>query len=742
MPLDTGKANDIWLRYQYIRDNGHLDYVHKARRCEDFFMGLQWDANDLALLKQYKRPALTINKILSTISNVMGEQIYNRTETVFRPRNESAIQATAEALTKTYMQIGDANQLPWLNSDMFADGIITSRGFLDARIDFSDNLQGEVRIELLNPKNVLVDPDAEEYDPDRWGDVFVTKWMGVDQIAMLYNKEDAEALRGAQESFWPYGYDSIDRDRDRFGTPRAVTYGMGMVAFQGIVRHVRVIERQHKQLDTVEHFADLRLGDLRPVPAGWDRDKISAYLADKPDVTVIKKRIPRIRWTVVADKYVLHDDWSPYRHFTVVPYFPYFRRGRTVGLVENLLGPQEYLNKVTSQELHVVNTTANSGWKVKTGSLTNMSLAELESRGAQTGLVLELDDIANAEKIAPNPVPTGLDRLSYKSEEYIKSISGVSDYRTGNAREDVAAKAVKANQAASSANTAKVMDNFLRTQHILARNVLDLIQEFYTDERVLNIVTDRLTNDTEQMTVNQVQQDGTVVNDLTLGEYDIVVSQQPERETFEDMQFEHALQLRTEANVSIPDKYLIKASKLKDKAEIVKALEEAEQDPAVQEKKQLEVEALRAEVMKTGAEAENKKADSQKKMSEANMATDQNAEFVAKMQELKQEFELKSAQLQQEMELERQRFQQEMELERMKVQAKLQLEQELQEGKKRLQDAQVLATEAQAAATIKTADAKAEAMKKAPEAAAKGGAAEGNNPANDGAKSDASKPTA
>lgn len=738
MPVDASKAGDIWLRYQYIRDNGHLDFVHKARRCEDFFMGLQWDANDLALLKQYKRPALTINKILSTVSNVMGEQIYNRTETVFRPRNEGATTKTAEALTKQYMQIRDVNQMPWVDSDVFADGVITSRGFWDVRLDFGDNLRGEVRVEQLNPKNVLVDPDAEEYDPDKWGDVYLTKWMGVDQIAMLYNKDDAEALRGAQESFWPYGYDSIDRDRDRFGTPRAVTYGMGMVAFQGIVRHVRVIERQYKQLDVVEHFADLRMGDLRPIPSGWDRERIAAYLSSERDLTVVKKRVPRIRWTVVADKYVLHDDWSPYKHFTIVPYFPYFRRGRTVGLVENLLGPQEYLNKVTSQELHVVNTTANSGWKLKSGSLKNMTLAELEQRGAQTGLVLELDEIDHADKIAPNQVPSGLDRLSYKAEEYIKAISGVSDYRTGNAREDVAAKAVKANQAASSANTAKVMDNFLRSQHILARNVLDLVQEFYTEERIINVVTDRVTNSTEQLTVNQSLPDGTILNDLTLGEYDIVVSQQPERETFEDMQFEHALQLRTEAGVQIPDKYLIKASKLKDKADIVKALEEAEQDPAVQEGRALDLEMKRAEVMKTGAEAGAKKADAAKKMSEANQPNDQNAEFVAKMKELEQEFQLKQAQLQQEMELERQRFQQEMELERMKIQAKLAMEQELQEGKKRLQDAQVMATEAQAAATIKTADAKAEAMKKAPEAAAKGGA--GDKPANDGAKSDASKP--
>lgn len=734
MPVDASKAGDVWLRYQYLRDNGHLDYVAKARRCEDFFAGLQWEAGDLALLKAARRPALTINKIISTVANVMGEQIFNRTQIAFRPRNEGASQEVADTMTKVFMQISDNNQLEWTRSDVFADGIITSRGFYDVRLGFDDNLRGEVQIAQLNPKNVLIDADAEEYDPDKWGDVLVTKWLSADQIELLYGKDDADALRSSADSFWPYGYDSIDRDRDRFGTARAVSYGGQTGADQtNLQRHVRVVERQHKVLTVQEHFANVRLGDLRPVPASWTRDQVSQYLSENPDLIIIKKRVPRIRWTVVADKLVLHDDWSPYKHFTVVPFFPFFRRGRTVGLVENLLGPQEYLNKVTSQELHVVNTTANSGWKVKTGSLKNMSTAELEARGATTGLVLELDDIANADKIQPNQVPSGLDRLSFKSEEYIKSISGVTDYRTGNAREDVSAKALAKNQAATSANTAKVMDNLVRTDFLLARAILDLVQEYYGEERTVQIVTDRMTNATESVQVNQVQEDGTIANDLTVGEYDIVVTTQPERDTFEDSQFDHAVQLR-ELGVQIPDKYLIKSSRLRDKGEIVQALEAESNSPEAQEKAQLELEGARGEVRKVHAEATAKEADAAKKAAEAqkDTATEQNAEFVAKMKELEQEFQLKQAQLAQEMELERQRFQQEMALEREKAAAKMQLEREMAEQKKALVDAQVTATHAQAAATIKTADAKAEAMKKAPAQAAASGT---DSSAGSGAKS-------
>ena len=682
MPVNTSLANEVWCRYAWLRDNGHLDFVKKAAKCEEFFVGLQWDPNDLALLKSYRRPALTINKIISTISNVMGEQIFNRTDIAFKPRNEGATSEIADALTKVFMQIGDNNQLNWVRSDVFADGIVGSRGFFDVRLDFTDSLRGEVRIEQLNPKNVLIDADADEYDPDKWGDVIITKWMSPDQIEMMYSKSDADLLRGRQDSYFPYGYDSIDRDRDRFGHPRSMyTYNTGPDSGDNNTRNIRVIERQWRKLDRVLHFVDVGTGDTRMVPADWDQVRIQQHMAQNPNLALTKKLVQRIRWTVVADNVVLHDDWSPYKHFTVVPYFPYFRRGRTVGLVENLIGPQELLNKVSSQELHVVNTTANSGWKVKRNALQNMSVGELEQRGAQTGLVLELDELINAEKIQPNQTPSGLDRISYKAEEHIKSISGVSDYMQGFAREDVAAKSVQTNKQSGQANLAKVMDNMNRTDFILARNVLDLVQEYYTEQRLLYITTDRLTNTTEQLTVNQPTPEGMIINDLTLGEYAVVVTNQPERDTFEETQFDQAVRLRTEAGVQIPDKYIIQSSRLKDKAEIVKELEGDQNSPEAQAAAQLKQRASEAEVVKLEAEAMQKQSDarlkqakSQKELASIGQDSGQDemvmeqykleAEMAMEKQKMDQEFALKKEQMEREFALKREQMAAEMQLKR------------------------------------------------------------------------------
>jgi hypothetical protein len=604
-----------WLRYQQVRDQGHEDFIKKADRCNNFFAGEQWDANDMALLKLAKRPALTINKILSTIGNVMGEQIQNRTDISFQPRSGAPME-TAEILTKVYRQIADSNQLDWKRSDVFCDGVITSRGFFDIRLDFDDSMMGEVRITRLNPKNVLVDPDAEDYDPDEWNDVLTTKWLTWQDIEMLYGKNKAEALKTRATSVYPYGYDSIERERDRFGVAYPQNYYNAPLDAANVQRNIRIIERQYRELQRREHFVDLQTGDLRPVPDNWSRERVG-MATQQFNLGLTKKLVKRIKWVVTADNEVLHEDWSPYKHFTVVPYFPYFRHGKTIGLVENLLDPQEYLNKVTSQELHVINTTANSGWKVKTGAMTNMTIDELETRGAETGLVVELNDMDGLEKISPNQTPTGLERFSYKAEEHIKSISGVTDYMTGSAREDVSAKAVALNQNRGSLNLAGPQDALQRTDFLLARNILSLVQEFYTEPRILNITANRLTSETEQVEVNQPDlYTGAILNDLTIGEYDIIVSNTPARETLEDSQFEQAVSLR-ELGVNIPDETLIENSRLNRRGDIIKQMREASSGEEAQRQKQLEDMAVELELAKKRSEAERAGADAELKTAKA-----------------------------------------------------------------------------------------------------------------------------
>lgn len=600
MPKDSNLALETWARFQRARDGGHDLFIKKADQCERFYRGDQWDPMLVARLQRERRPALTINKIKPAIDNVQGEQIRNRAETMFRPRG-AGTDAIATALQKVWKQVSDNNHLPWKRSDMFTDGIITSRGFLDMRIDFTDSAQGEIKITNVNPKNVVIDPDADEYDPDSWGDVMVSKWFTADDIAVMFNKADAKTLseRGAG---YDYGSDLIDTYRDRFGDRKDITADVGDTDLN-TRRNIRVIDRQYRKLDKQKHFVEKATGDMRAIPEDFDRDRI-AFFVDKFGFGVVNKLVRRIRWTVVADDIVLSDEWSPYKHFTIVPFFPAFRYGQTIGMVENLISPQENLNKIRSQELHVVNTTANSGWKVKEGALAGMTVEELQEKGAESGLVISVngDPDKDLVKIAPNNVPTGLDRISYKAEEDIRTISAVNDSMLGQDREDVAAKAIQAKKQSGSTNLVKPLDMLTRTDAILARNGLDLIQDFYTEERLITITRDDAEKTQEQFKVNEVTPEGTIVNDLTLGEYQVVVTSVPLRETMEDSQFDQAMAMR-ELGVSIPDTVLVKNSRLEDKAELIKQMTGDAESPEGQRKAALQARNEEAATSKAEGDA-------------------------------------------------------------------------------------------------------------------------------------------
>ena len=687
MPVNEALADEQWRRYVYCRDRSHLEFIRKADKCDQFFIGNQWLKEDLDSLELQRRPAMTINKIISTIGTILGEQIHNRTEVLFRP-SSGAPSETADALSKVWMQINQNNQLPWVRSDVFCDGIVRSRGFYDVRMDFTDSVFGEVRITQLNSKNVVIDADAEEYDPDSWNDVHISKWLSINDIAVLYNEKDAELLKERMGNV-RYGYDSVDYLRDSFSDQKTVEMMPDAphdLADTSQIRNVRIIDRQYRKLHKTEHFVDVVTGDMRQIPSDWDRNRVAAFLERSGgQLAVTKKLIKRVRWTVTAGDVVLHDDWSPYKHFTVVPYFPHFRYGKTVGIVENLLGPQEILNKVSSQELHVINTTANSGWVIEESSLSNMTIEELEVSGAQTGLVLEYRKGAEPpQKIQPNQVPSGLERVSMKAEEHIKTISSVSDSMQGFDRSDVAAKAIAYKQQRGSVNLSKVLDNLERTDWILARNVLALIQQYYTDERLINITHDDFTNQSEEVVVNQVDPaTGAITNDLTIGEYDIVITSSPYRSSLEDSQFEQARALR-ELGIPIPDSVLIENSRLLRRADIIKMMDQSQNSPEAQMMKEyqmrlgmLDLQQKEADVKKTLAEIDQKSADAQIKTKEVESG---DTDLIKLQAELEMEHERLN------MELEKMR--QEMVLKVQEMDMKLQMQREQHAQDQRIKQAE------------------------------------------------------
>lgn len=441
------------------------------------------------------------------------------------------------------------------------------------------------------------------------------------------------------------------------------------------------MERQHKIYAQKEHFVDMITGDTRLVPEHWDRNRIAYAMQMLDNVGVIRRETEEIKWTATIDETLVHDKVSPYRSFTLVPYFPFFRRGETLGLVENQIEPAETYNKLVSQQLHIVNSTANGGWKLKQNSLKNMSIEDIEERGAETGLVMELDDVKDAEKISPNAVPTGLDRLTYIVGEDAKEAAMVSDSQKGFDRADVAAKAIQAKKASGSVNFAKTLDNLLQTRRMVARKVLELVQDFYTEERVYRITGGGLQPTEEEVAVNVVSPEGQIIHDVTQGEYSIVVTAVPARNEFEDTQFEEAKALR-EMGIQIPDHVLIEHSHLNRKQELAEEIKQRTGwgDPSELEQQAAQLENQLKELEASEKQAKIKEVESQTVLNlvRAQEAAegedgDRQQELIAQQEQALMDARLKKYEIDQTIALKREEIEKNQQLQREKLEGEMEI---------------------------------------------------------------------
>lgn len=579
--IGDAAARENWARYQYGKDRGHLDYLPHAARCEDMYMGggRQWTPEARAQLTQERRPCYEFNEIKPSVNATIGYQIHNRMDIAFKPRGGDADLNRATILSKVAMQVVDMCNLHWHETQVFSDGVIQQRGYYDVRVSFDNNIQGEIVVSDIDPMDVIPDPDAKSYDPDKWGDVIVTRWLTLDEIAQQYGPHARKAAQESNDAGVDFGDLDDETTRSKFASRDNQGAFDACVKKEDGLQRYRIIDRQRFVFEPTACIVWPTTGDVR-AEADLAQDSIADALAQ--GAVRAKRMRRRVKWTVTTLTATLFDGYSPYEHFTVVPYFAYFRRGKTGGMVDDAMGPQEALNKAVSQYVHVVNTAANSGWIVEQDSLTNMTMDELERVGARTGLVVEFKKGSTApQKIQPNQVPTGVDRIIDRADKALKDVT-VPEAMRGQQGPETSGVAIQAKQFASQQQLAVPLDNLAYTRRLLAKRILKLIQTYYDSYRIFRITeTDPLTGKQVENTLEINRFDpasGGYLNDVTIGTYDVVVTEQPMQVTFQNSQFQQALEMR-KAGIAIPDQQVIRYSNLADKHDILASMQ-GNQPPA------------------------------------------------------------------------------------------------------------------------------------------------------------------
>lgn len=614
------RANQNWLRADYVRSRGHRTYIQQAKRCERFYLGagLQWEEQDKAILAETKRKPVEDNQIMQMVNTAIGYQIANRMDIVVRPRGRGADDESSKVMGKVIKYVADDTQLHWRETEVFGNGMILQRGYYDVRMSFENNALGEITAKSLDSLDVMPDPDARSYDPEEWADVTVDRWYTLDQIEQNFGPEARMAVK-LFETADQYSSTAIDIDgyaRNRFGqegVTNELPYYSELAGEECGLYHI--IDRQYRTYE-LTLCAVWPTGDIHPIPNATPEQRAS-YV--EQGCLLVKRMHKRVKWLVTGRCVTLFDDYSPYPWFTIVPFFPYFRGGVTRGMVDNAISMQEVLNKALSQFGHILNTVANSGWIIEQNSLVGFkSMQEFEEKAAKNGLVLEYKQgTAKPEKIQASSVPTGIVEFIAHAKSAISSATGMDEtLMSSGPANDMSGVAYQARQYAAQQKLAVPLDNLARTRHMVAQRFIDLIQMFFDTPRVIRITEQNEYGEeqTTELSVNEpVNPDAQGVaidylNDLTLGEYDLVISEQPMQITFDNSTFEQLKSLAKDFGYAVPPAVALRYMSVADRTEIAKAIESAsaaKPNPLEDAKAEL----LRAQVIKTITEAVNKRIE-------------------------------------------------------------------------------------------------------------------------------------
>lgn len=107
------------LKSWYAEDIEHVnEWREQAREDFDFYNGRQWAEEDLAVLKEQRRPVMTFNRIAPLVNAIVGAERNNKREVQFQPRQMGAA-IPNELLTGAAEWFRDEAEAEYADSDAF-----------------------------------------------------------------------------------------------------------------------------------------------------------------------------------------------------------------------------------------------------------------------------------------------------------------------------------------------------------------------------------------------------------------------------------------------------------------------------------------------------------------------------------------------------------------------------------------------------------------------------------------------
>ena len=633
------------VKNEFREDLRHAREWRKSAQDEfGFVAGHQFSDDEIATLEDQQRPPVVFNRCGTVIDAVIGSQISNRQEVRYIPREEDDVKVN-EVLTSAAKWFRDRADADDEETDAFRDTLISGMGWTETRLDYDDNPDGDLKIERLDPFEMVWDYNARKKNLIDARRLWRVRDFPIEEARQLFPEFDDDQLHA--------GWAKADKKEGAHVSEPVRDRAAGSFGAEGELKNVTIV---HKQWWEMETFWRVTTND------GQER-----RLKDK-DFKALIKEIPEIEQSAVKQKKKVR--YQAFFGAVVLDALPtacpdHFnfqcitgkrdqKTSQWYGLVRPMKDPQDWANKWLSQLLHITNTNAKGGIMAERGAFEDDRQAETSWSRQDRITWMNSGSLSGpnarwAQKPAPM-YPAGHQYLTEMAVSAIRDVVGVNLEMLGMREADQPGVLEYQRRQAGMTILQPLFDSLKSFRRQQGELILYYIQHNLSDGRLVKIVGEK--KGQYAPLVKQAQE-----------EFDIVVDEMPTSPNHKEMVWGMLTQLLPSMKEMLTPQVMLTLLKYSPlPSDIIEQLEEMSQQAAQSPQAQMQEKGAQLQIEDQGAAVELKKAQARKADADAQ------ATMMEAGQDPQAELEVKRQEAQGKLAIEQQKQQGKMELERDKLQ--------------------------------------------------------------------------
>ena len=521
MAKKTTISNDYDKRIedakQFLKFANDADSNNRSEALEDlkFAAGDQWPVEIQNSRTLEARPCLTINKVDAYCRQIANQQRQQRPRMKAHGMNTEADAHMADVISGIFRHIEVQSDADAAYDTAFDFAVRMGWGFFRITTDYrnDDSFDQEIYIKPVdNPFTVYFDPNSTMPDGSDAEKVLITTVMSKEAFRKQYpNADDGTGF---------------------------VQRGTGDTNAEWVMKEdIRIAEYFYVERETATL---VMLSDGTTAYQDEITDEIKLAM-EKQGITIADKR-PSIRkvvkWVKLTGIEILEESVWAGKYIPIIPVYGQMltveNKRKKFGLVRMAKDPQRMYNFWTTSITESVALAPKAKWLLAEGQdeghENEWAMANIKSMPVLRYKQKDIDGqpAPPPQRLQPEPPPQGLMAAAAGITADLQQVVGIFDpsqLPTGN----ISGKALQGQQQQVDMTNFHYYDNLTRSIRQCGRVILDLIPKIYDRERVLRIIGDD--GKPELLTINRYgpDEDGVnrVLNDVTIGEYDVVMETGP-----------------------------------------------------------------------------------------------------------------------------------------------------------------------------------------------------------------------